>query len=322
MNPSRRASPLLATLLTLLGACAGSGHFQHATISLVEAEKLLENGKAQANKVARALDMLQAIHVEQLDEIDQQRYWIDLATAHFMLGEYWDCFVTLRHFPRDFPSSNYLPKAEELEFNAGARIAERGKNILGIWRDLDDAVMILEHFLLYYPTSTYIPDTLRILGEAAWLDKKYDLAIDRFSELLEKDPRGIWRELATYRIAMAHFYKLTGPSYDLEALEAAKRELVTFLKTRIQNPKFLEKARKALAITLNWIDKKNLEIADFYLRVSKPKSALIYLKKILKRLDSKYRDQALDRLKKVEKMDPSLGTSARVAKTSTEGTAR
>jgi outer membrane protein assembly factor BamD (BamD/ComL family) len=298
---------LASFILLLFCACSGTNLYQHATISLVEAEKLLETGKDQESEVRQALAILDAIKIQRLDEIDQQRYLIDLATAHFMLQEYWDTFATLKNFPRDYPSSNYLPKAEDLEFNAGARIAERGKNILGIWRDLDDTVSILEHFLLFYPTSNYIPDALRILGEAAWLDKKYDLVIDRFGELLEKDPRGIWRELATFRIAMAHFYQLTGPSYDLEALEAAKRELVGFLRTAIQNPKFQKTARKALAVTLNWIDEKNLQIADFYIRVFKPKSAVVYLKKILRRLDSKFRDQALNRLRKLglrDSVDP------------------
>ncbi len=281
-----------------MGACAGSP-IQHPTISLIEAEKLLQKGKGTTGKVRQALAILEKIRVDQLDEIDQQRYLIDLSTAHFMLQEYWEAFVTLKNFPRDFPSSNYLAKAEELEFNAGSRIAERGRNILGIWRDLDDTVAILEHFLLFYPTSNFIPDALRILGEAAWLDKDYDEVISRFSELLEKDPRGIWKELATYRIAMANFYKLTGPDYDLEALEAARRELVSFLKTNIHNPKYLENARKALAVTLNWIDQKNIKIADFYIRVSKPKSAAIYLQKILRRPDSEFRDQAIRRLRQI-----------------------
>ncbi len=311
LSPSRLLAPLLFLLLIILEGCAGGPHFQRATISLVEAEKLLQAGKNKTSKVRQALAILEEIRVDLLDEIDQQRFLIDKARAYFMLQEYWEAFATLKNFPRDYPSSNYLANAEEIEFNAGARIAERGKNVLGIWRDLDDAVAILEHFLLFYPTSDYIPDTLRILGEAAWLDKKYDDVINRFGELLEKDPRGIWRELATYRIAMANYYKLTGPSYDLEALEAARRELVSFLKTKVQNPKFLENARKALTVTLTWIDQKNLQIADFYLRVSKPKSAVIYLQKILRRPDSSLRERALRRLRKIKGsgISPQKGAS-------------
>ena len=52
-------------------------------------------------------------------------------------------------------------------------------------------------------------------------------------------------------------------------------------------------------MTLSWIDEKYLQIAAFYIRVSKPKSARIYLHKILRRPDSPVHDRALRKLRKI-----------------------
>ncbi|GEM_PF-1934755 len=295
-RPRKRSAFLPAALLVCLlpTACGGIPRPGTALETLVAAEKALKEGKA-----GRALELLDSVEEDSFSREDRPRLAVDLARAHFLLGEWWEAYDRIRDLPREHPSSPWLAQAEEIEFKSGALLAGRGGGFLFFTSDLSDAILVLEHFLLYYPTSRWLPDALRILGEAAYRNEDWDLAIERFSELLQRAPEGEWSDLASFRIAMAHYRKLVGPEYDLEAMENARRELASYLSVERGNESFVDQARRALTKVLLWIDRKNLLLADFYLRIDKPESARLYLQRILSRPDSPLRGEAETRLSRL-----------------------
>ncbi len=300
--------------LFLAAACASGVEPQTALEALVAAEKALAAGDSD-----RALDLLESVAPESFEDVDRPRYAVDLGRARFMNEDYWGAFEAVRDVPRDYPGSPFLAKAEEIEFKAGAVLAGRGGGFLFFTSDLSDARRILEHFILFYPTSSWLPDALRILGEAAYQDEDWQLAIDRFGELLQRAPEGEWSDLAAFRIAMSHYHLVAGPDYDLERLENARRELAAYLAGKRPNPDFVEEARRALDRILYWIDEKHLIIADFYLRIDKPEGARFHLEKILARPDSPLYEAAKERLAEIPAPPPRPDPRSRPARRAAAG---
>ena len=288
---------LLASLASLLGQ-AGCGGLVLAKTG----HELLERAEARldSGNPGSALVLLESVSEESFDEQDLARYKLNLAKAHFKLEDYYQAFHAIKDFPRDFPASPLLPQVAEIEFQAGHRLAASGYRLfLGLASDLDDATEVLEHLLIYHPASQHIDDALRILGEAAYLNEDYELAIERYSELLQRVRNSHWADMATFRVAMSQYQLLTGPDYDAAALETAQRELVGFLRSGSKNNEFVDEARLALARTELWIEQKELQIAKYYLTLGNDYGARIHLEQILKKADAQLRKEAAELLRQM-----------------------
>lgn len=255
------------------------------------------------NRPGRARRLLESVDESSFKEADLARYKILLGEAYFALGEFWDAFTTIKEFPRKFPTSEYRVRAEDLEFASGRRLAASGGTFLGIYSDLDDAQKILEHFIITYPRSRHLASALRILGEAAFQARDFELAIERFQELAQRSPSGEWSDLAAYRIAMAHFELLEGPEYDAGAMERARKELASYLSSPTTNEKFLGEARAALAKTLEWMEEKELRIVRYYLTIGKTAGARLRLERLLQKPDPRFRAETEDLKRQLEAME-------------------
>ncbi|MFQ5506915.1 MAG: outer membrane protein assembly factor BamD [Planctomycetota bacterium] len=284
--------------LLLLCSCQTTGRPETPLGFLVRAEKHLERQEAD-----QAVALLESIDEESFGGVDRERYKYDLARGYFAQKEYYDCYEVLKDFVRKHPASTYYSRVEELVFHAGANLAASGWSFLGIASDMSDARRVLEHFLVAHPKSVFVPEALRILGEAAYQDDELETAIDRFTELLEKSPESQWKDLARFRIAMSRFKLLIGPDYDAGALEEAHKELADYLRSNSTNPDFVTQAARALATTDFWIQDKDLRIARFYLRIGKPFGARLHLQRILAKTDAYYREEALALMEDVRRME-------------------
>jgi hypothetical protein len=79
--------------------------------------------------------------------------------------------------------------------------------------------------------------------------------------------RSPWLSKAMFRDAMAGYFALAGPNYDLNSLERVRRELASFLASEPENVEFARQAQAALAHTGEWLARKHVLIADFYATV-------------------------------------------------------
>ncbi|PIE23515.1 MAG: hypothetical protein CSA62_06635 [Planctomycetota bacterium] len=302
----------LAAALTLLSACASdtppSERLETPRQYLAKAEQLIEEGKGE-----RAQRLLEERSKGEYLGIERERYLVALANAYYLTENYWDAYETLKDFPRLYPLSDYLPRAEWLSYRSGAALAATGWTFLGIVSDLEDSIVVLDHFLLYYPRSRYALDALRILGEAAYIGRDYDEAIRRYQELRERvslreASDRAWIDLAGHRIAMAYFKKTQGPDYDAAGLRRAKAELVGYLQSNSTNAAFLDEARSSLSTVLQWIEEKHLRTARYYLRIEKPQGAREALARLLADPESKRQDEARALLKEVEELEKRIGS--------------
>lgn len=270
--------------------------------TLIEAEKLLYAERPEDRHPGAARDLLLDVDPNSYRGRSKERYEIALASAYLGEKDYWTCYQTLKEFARNYPSSPDYRKSETLIYTAGARLAATGWSLLGLWSDLSDAQSILEHFIAYYPSSSYYDDALRILGEAAYKTGDYDRAISRFGQLLQSVQDSEWTELSRFYHAMSYFKKLSGPDYDMAAMRLAERELADYLRSGSKNEEHLLEARRSFSTTLFWIQSKQIRIARFYLILENGLGAKDQLVKVLEDPETPFRNQAEEMLATAEKL--------------------
>nr|HMQ23753.1 hypothetical protein [Planctomycetota bacterium] len=177
----------------------------------------------------RARYLLEKVDETQFRGDDVVRYQVLYGEALLAINEPYDAFLALQKIPTDHPTSPLRPRAEDLHFEAGRRLTASSWNFLGIASDLNDGTAVLRHFVTYWPRSRHIPEALRILGEAAYLTEDYQLAIHRFTQIVQINPSPELTDLAASRIAMAQFKQIKGPQYDKGQMERAREELAGYL---------------------------------------------------------------------------------------------
>lgn len=298
----RLGSFATAVLLGVLSACTTGGRVLPKTPleTLTAARAALDD-----EKPARAKTLLDRVDETEYRGEDFVRYKVLLAEALLGVGEPYDAFLAVEKLPTDYPTSVWRPDAERLEFEAGRRLSASGWTFLGLASDLADAQRVLRHFVTYWPRSTRIPEALRILGEAAYVTGDYEFAIHRFTQLVQLNPSPELVDLAAARIAMSHYKQVRGASYDGGQMARAREELVNYLQ-RARDPARIEEARTALAQILAWQEIRALQVARFYLTVSRPQAAIQRLEALVAQVDLERRDEATALLARARDMLASL----------------
>lgn len=252
-----------AVLALLAAACAGARpQGVDPLTALAGAEEALAKGRAQ-----RAVELLEAFDVQDYAGEDRERYVLRLATALHRAGESWDAFEAIRDFPTNYPVSRFVEEVADLEFAIGRSLIASDGGFLFFASDADDGQAVLEHFTQVYPWHDAVPDALRLLGQKAFAERSWNLARQRFEQLVLARSDSEWVPLARYSIAMARYYALAGPDYDLAELERAHNELRDFLAGGVENVRFERSAREALAVVRGWLAVRHVHVADFYARV-------------------------------------------------------
>lgn len=250
-----------AWICVLACSCAGGPEFQDPVAALTLAEDHLDRGEP-----AEALELLESLGEDVFDGDRRERYLLAWSTALFRNGHAWDAFEIIRDFADDYPHSNYSDPIQDLQFEIGATLIRSDGGFLWFASDRDDGQAVLEHFTVRWPHPA-APDALRLLGGKAFDEGDYELAKERFRDLLLNHENSEWVPLARFRMAMAWFLSLEGPAYDLRSLQRTHEELRAFLSLGIENQAFTTEAAAALAQTREWLGTKHELIADFYTTV-------------------------------------------------------
>lgn len=263
-----------AVLALLAAACAGAPPQGVDPLgALAAAEEALGEGQPQ-----RAVQLLEAFDVQDYAGEDRERYVLRLATALHRAGESWDAFEVIRDFPKSYPVSRFVEEVADLEFAIGRALITSDWSFLFFASDADDGQAVLEHFTQVYPWHDALPDALRLLGQKAFAEGAWNLARQRFEQLVLARSDSEWIPLARYSIAMARYRALSGPDYDLAELERAHNELRDFLSSGIENVRFQRSAQEALAVVRGWLAVRHVHVADFYARVGNERGERHHLK--------------------------------------------
>jgi outer membrane protein assembly factor BamD (BamD/ComL family) len=261
MTPMLRRHLLLPLALFLCG-CAAAPPREDPEQDLAKAEGLVTAGSWQAGLTA-----LEPLAGNACPKRLRDRRDLCAATAQMGLGEPWAAYELLEPFPDNYPHSPLRPNVVELIWQAGRTLAARNGGFLFFWSDRNAAQTILEHLVTRHPDTPRLADALRLLGDMAYEDGDYEIAQQRFRDLMLNRPESEWTGYAQFRFAMAIVDSLQGPDYDLERMVHAVRELDGFLATKPERPMEVQQAEQARARLLEWQVERHLRIAAFYERV-------------------------------------------------------
>ncbi len=259
--------------LLMVGACAAT------PLTFPAAEEHLV--KAEACVVAGQWDEVHSL----LGDLEQEacpkrlRDRRDLAAAIAYRGqnELWEAFRLLETFPDLYPHSDLRPTVVEMVWEIGEALARSDRGFLFFWSDERAGRTVLEHLITRHPETPRLADALRILGDMAFVDTDYELAQQRYRDLMLNRPESEWFGYAQFRFAMSIVASLEGPEYDLDRMQLAVRELKDFLTTKPENPEIVQTATAAVAQVLEWQIDRHLRIAAFYRRVGNVPGQLHHL---------------------------------------------
>jgi outer membrane protein assembly factor BamD (BamD/ComL family) len=268
----RYLAMLAATVVPIQCASIDVPMPQDPTAAIKEAETLLVQQKPEA-----ALVVLKHFDHEEFSGAEQARRTTLLGKAYYMTGDSWGAYKEIKDFARDYPSS---PTAEvaDVHLKAGLQLLKSNGGFLFFYSDKKRGRQVLGDFLIYYQYSPRVPDVLHELAESAFRDQDYELAKERYAQLIQDHKSSEWVTLARFRVAMCYFYRLEGPPYDLGEMMRARNELRDFLATPTENPKMVQQARDALAQVQEWLGVKHVMIADFYATIHNRYGTLHHLR--------------------------------------------
>lgn len=229
---------------------------------LAEAEALLAAGNYEASR-----ELLESRDRASFPKRLQDRYDLTLARAFAGLGSAWESYLTLRDFADRYPHSELRDEVIALEYEIGRALIRSDQGFLFFWSDKRGGRTVLEHLVTRYPANAHLADALRLLGDLAFEEGDFELAQERFRDLLRKQPESEWVPYARFRFAMSLVTSLQGPEYDLDRMEHATNELRHFLEDPPENPEFVREATEALAKIVRWQAERHILIADFYATV-------------------------------------------------------
>ncbi|HEX6811303.1 MAG TPA: outer membrane protein assembly factor BamD [Planctomycetota bacterium] len=261
MRIRRLLLPLAGSWLMLCG-CASAPPPKDPELELARAEALVAAGSWN-----EGIEVLGTLAGNTCPKRLRDRRDLAAATAQMGLGEPWTAFELLEPFPDLYPHSELRPNVVEMIWQTARTLAVRNGGFLFFWSDRNASQTVLEHLVTRHPDTPRLADALRLLGDMAYEDGDYEVAQQRFRDLMLNRPESEWTVYAQFRFAMAIVDSLQGPDYDLDRMAHAVRELDGFLATKPESPQKVQQAEQARARLLEWQVERHLRIADFYERV-------------------------------------------------------
>ncbi len=276
-----------AFAVTLPAGCAGSPPVlpsNRAGEILVRAQRALEAGKVEL--AGRLLDTLEK---RKLRSRDEEKYLFLQARYYYRSRRPWKAFLKLETLASRFPVTSYAPQAAWMEFQIGKYLLHARGGFLGLFSQKSYGIRVLKHLAINWPQQTepgnpknvLADDAQALLGQDLWEERDWEGVVARYSRLVQDYPDSEWAPLAYFRIAMAWFYQVEGPRYDLGIMKKAERELSLFLKRKKGNPRQWKKARKSLDQLHQWMAQRAYRTAHYYMTVGSPVGAWIYLKELV-----------------------------------------
>jgi tetratricopeptide (TPR) repeat protein len=200
-----------------------------------------------------------------------------IAQSLLELGQPWQSFLELREFSVLYPHSDLRSQSVDIIWNAGKTLTDSDGGFLFLWSDKQAGRTVLEHLVTRYPDTDRLADALRLLGDMAFENANYELAQERYRDIIHSRPDSDWRFYAQFRFAMSIVAGLRGPDYDLYRMELAVGELRAFLGTNPESPKMLAETTAALEKVLLWQMQRHLSIAEFYRTLNSRKGERYHL---------------------------------------------
>lgn len=269
------------------------------SLQFKEALKLFNEGEVKKAIVAFKKVI---IHYPDAQEAAEAQYY--LGQCYEKLGKFYRAFTEYQKLIKSYPNSARIDDALEREYAIGEIFLNRPqKELLGI-----SVYDVIEHpsieiFKQIVDNAPYSKIAIKSQYRLGMLLKelgRLEEARDAFQKLIDNYPDSEWAESAKYQLALVTANTSLPEDYDQSLTQEAKEKLEEFVKKHPEM-KLSDEVRMKISALREKEAKKHFDIASFYEKQGKYKSAKIYYKIVVNEyFDTKWADKAKERLKELE----------------------
>lgn len=274
--------PAPITFLLLIG-CLGSPAVRDGPTPrerLATAQAALREGKYEAVLVPARLAYETAQRVE--EEIRGEALYLE-AEGLFHLEDYFAAHEIYERILDKFPSHSRFRQAVEREFQIGTRLLE-GEDpgrflFFRIGRE-KDGIRILERIVDEFPAERFAEDSQFRIATYHFDSLGFEEAMEAYQRLITDFPASKWAAISLYRKGICVLRRSEGPEYDQTPYMEARTIFRRYLELYPRGDQVSEAEVQIRAIQ-EGLAKEEYSVALSYLRLGKPRAAVIYLRSIL-----------------------------------------
>ena len=199
-------------------------------------------------------------------------------------GRPYKAFKLIKKVDSQYPLHHERREAGEILARAGLALADDPWSFLGLFRRRDDGIEVLEYLVVNYPSEARCDEAYFKLGVVYAEDGLWDLARQRFEDLVlnyRGSPLAVQAEALIPRMRLL---AIQSPEYDRSQLVKARVELETWLE-RHAGSDLEPSVRIDLADCLQRLVEGDLSIARFYHRVHRSFGARFHAQRALEVAD-------------------------------------
>ncbi len=239
-------------------------------------------------------------------EAAESQYYI--ARCYEYLNNPYRAYLEYNKLTEIYPNSKHIQEAIAAEFHIGKSFLKwKEKRFLGIPLVLlsdHPSVEIFRKIVDTSPNSEYAPRALYELANFFEKNNRLDEAKEALRKLIDNYPESKLSKEARYKLFLIKSKILEDTDYDLTEVRDAQRDLKQLLTEKDDSDSLVAKASEKLADLREKEAKKNFDIASFYEKQNRFKSALIYYRIVV----DKYPDTSFAELAK-EKIESLKGVA-------------
>ncbi|MGR3219352.1 MAG: outer membrane protein assembly factor BamD [Candidatus Anammoxibacter sp.] len=243
----------------------------------VEMEKLTKDTLDQRYRYALALitdqqyifgiRRLEAIVKDAPDSEFAEPAMINIAHAYFLADDYKEAFKTYETFLRNYPGTRRTGEIMEKQYDLAISQMD------GL--EVKSAIRMFERIIERNTLGPYAADAQIKIADCYQKLKKYDLAIENYEKTMENYSDSAWVPYAQFQIPICKIEDERRQDRNYGLLTEAEDGFYDYMANNPSGALFENAKRKMLDIKTAKA-KREFAVAEFYLRLKKPKSAKIY----------------------------------------------
>lgn len=279
--PTRRLfRPVLFLLLLFASiSCAARYPYEKKSPDELYADAGVDIEKNEPDAATAKLDYLKNKHP---DFPDREGVAFRYAQIKKLYGKYWKAFVAFREFLDQYPVSGHRREAGELIYDTGVKLTQSTSSFLGlgIARDSDDGVLVLEYFVDNFQNSSLASEALRRVAQYKFETGDFQGAIRGYQRILRSYLGSQWRDLAEFRIAISHLRGVRRADQDQSELLKARESLSNYISLHPEGAR-LDEAAAALREADEMLAESEYKIGDYYVVIEQPFAASMHYKQAI-----------------------------------------
>ncbi|MFT5733180.1 MAG: hypothetical protein ACJA2W_002216 [Planctomycetota bacterium] len=183
-----------------------------------------------------------------------------------------EAYRLIQRIDQRYPSHALREEAGDLLWDIGNSYANDKRRRLFLFPYSNRAPGVFEYLSTEFPTHEKSDEALVMLAEIYSADRLFDLAIDKYRELVLWSPGSPYRISSEAEIPRLRLADLDGPAYDRSAMLLAMRELEAWIADYGQH-KLRPDVDRTLVDCLQRLADNDLIVAKFYRTVKSPEGA-------------------------------------------------